>query len=351
MSKIIGIDLGSTLSEVAIVEGGQPTIIVNEEGSRTTPSVVAFLDNERKVGSAAKRQAITNPKGTVNLIKRFMGGTYDEVKDNITHVQYDVVEKDKYPRVKIGDRDYTPEELSAMILTKMKQIAEDYLQEEVTEAVITVPAYFNDSQRQATKDAGKIAGLEVLRIINEPTAAALAYGIDKKENDKTIAVFDIGAGTSDVSILDVGDGVFEVLSTNGDSLLGGRDFDEAIVKYISDKFKSEQGIDLTKDPQALQRLTDAAEKAKCELSSSLSTDINIPFISMNSDGPIHLNETLTRAKFEELVSNVFDKFKQPTLTCIKDSGKSVSEIDEVIMVGGSTRVPYIQNFAKSIFGK
>ena len=353
MSKIIGIDLGTGFSCVSIFENGSPKVIPNAQGARTTPSIVAFTKNgEIIVGTSAARQAVTNPKNTIFGIKRFIGKKFSEIQDIAKLMPYTVKEgKNGGVVVNIGEKDYTPEEISAMILQKLKRDAESYLGEKVDKAVITVPAYFNDSQRQSTKDAGKSAGLEVLRIINEPTAASLAYGIDKKENDKTIAVFDIGAGTSDISILDVGDGVFEVLSTNGDSLLGGRDFDEAIVKYIVDKFKNEQGIDLTKDPQALQRLTDAAEKAKCELSSSLSTDINIPFISMNSDGPIHLNETLTRAKFEELVSNVFDKFEQPTLTCIKDSGKSVSEIDEVIMVGGSTRVPYVQNFAKRIFGK
>ena len=353
MGKILGIDLGTTNSCMAVMDNGEYKIIPNAEGNRTTPSIVAFTKTgERLVGQTAKRQAVTNPKNTIFSIKRLMGRKYAESNREIELSPYEIVEAPNGDaHVKVGDHVYSPPEISAMILQKLKADAEAYLGEKITQAVITVPAYFNDSQRQATKDAGKIAGLEVLRIINEPTAASLAYGIDKKENDKTIAVFDIGAGTSDISILDVGDGVFEVLSTNGDSLLGGRDFDEAIVKYIADKFKSEQGVDLTKDPQALQRLTDAAEKAKCELSSSLSTEINIPFVSMNSNGPIHLNETLTRAKFEELVSAVFDKFEQPTLTCIKDSGKTVSEIDEVIMVGGSTRVPYVQNFAKRIFGK
>ena len=353
MSKVIGIDLGTGFSCVSIFENGSSKVIPNAQGARTTPSIVAFTKNgEIVVGTSAARQAVTNPKNTIFGIKRFIGKKFNEIQDIAKLMPYNVKEgKNGSVVVNIGEKDYTPEEISAMILQKLKRDAESYLGEKVDKVVITVPAYFNDSQRQSTKDAGKIAGLEVLRIINEPTAASLAYGIDKKENDKTIAVFDIGAGTSDISILDVGDGVFEVLSTNGDSLLGGRDFDEAIVKYIADKFKSEQGVDLTKDPQALQRLTDAAEKAKCELSSSLSTEINIPFVSMNSDGPIHLNETLTRAKFEELVSAVFDKFEQPTLTCIKDSGKNVSEIDEVIMVGGSTRVPYVQNFAKRIFGK
>ena len=353
MSKVIGIDLGTGFSCVSIFENGSSKVIPNAQGARTTPSIVAFTKNgEIVVGTSAARQAVTNPKNTIFGIKRFIGKKFNEIQDIAKLMPYNVKEgKNGSIVVNIGEKDYTPEEISAMILQKLKRDAEAYLGEKVDKAVITVPAYFNDSQRQSTKDAGKIAGLEVLRIINEPTAASLAYGIDKKENDKTIAVFDIGAGTSDISILDVGDGVFEVLSTSGDSLLGGRDFDEAIVKYIADKFKSEQGVDLTKDPQALQRLTDAAEKAKCELSSSLSTEINIPFVSMNSDGPIHLNETLTRAKFEELASAVFDKFEQPTLTCIKDSGKSVSEIDEVIMVGGSTRVPYVQNFAKKLFGK
>ena len=353
MSKVIGIDLGTGFSCVSIFENGNSKVIPNAQGARTTPSIVAFTKNgEIIVGTSAARQAVTNPKNTIFGIKRFIGKKFNEIQDIAKLMPYNVKEgKNGSVVVNIGEKDYTPEEISAMILQKLKRDAESYLGEKVDKAVITVPAYFNDSQRQSTKDAGKIAGLEVLRIINEPTAASLAYGIDKKENDKTIAVFDIGAGTSDISILDVGDGVFEVLSTNGNSLLGGRDFDEAIVKYIADKFKSEQGVDLTKDPQALQRLTDAAEKAKCELSSSLSTDINIPFISMNSDGPIHLNETLTRAKFEELVSSVFDKFEQPILTCIKDSGKNISEIDEVIMVGGSTRIPYIQNFAKRLFGR
>ena len=353
MSKVIGIDLGTGFSCVSIFENGSSKVIPNAQGARTTPSIVAFTKNgEIVVGTSAARQAVTNPKNTIFGIKRFIGKKFNEIQDIAKLMPYNVKEgKNGSVVVNIGEKDYTPEEISAMILQKLKRDAESYLGEKVDKAVITVPAYFNDSQRQSTKDAGKIAGLEVLRIINEPTAASLAYGIDKKENDKTIAVFDCGCGTTDLSILQIGDSVIEILSTAGDSLLGGKDFDEAIVKYIADKFKSEQGVDLTKDPQALQRLTDAAEKAKCELSSSLSTEINIPFVSMNSDGPIHLNETLTRAKFEELASDVFDKFEQPTLTCIKDSDKNVSEIDEVIMVGGSTRIPYIQNFAKRLFGR
>ena len=353
MSKVIGIDLGTGFSCVSIYQNGKSTVIPNAEGARTTPSIVGFTKTgEILVGTSAARQAITNPKNTVFGIKRFIGKKYKEV-EKIAHLMpYNVKEsKNGGVVVSIQDKDYTPEEISAMILQKLKRDAEAYLGDKVDKVVITVPAYFNDSQRQSTKDAGKIAGLEVLRIINEPTAASLAYGIDKKEKDKTIAVFDIGAGTSDVSILQVGDGVFEVLSTNGDSLLGGRDFDEAIVKYIANKFKSETGVDVCKDPQALQRLTDAAEKAKIELSTAMSTDINIPFISMNSDGPVHMNENITRAKFEELLTDVFGKFKIPTETCIADSGKKTSEIDEVIMVGGSTRIPYIQNFAKDIFGK
>ena len=353
MSKIIGIDLGTGFSCVSFFENGNSVVIPNAEGARTTPSIVGFNKNgEILVGTTAARQAITNPKNTVFGIKRFIGQKYKDVENIAKLMPYTVKEsKNGGVVVNIQDKDYSPEEISAMILQKLKRDAEAFLGETITQAVITVPAYFSDSQRQSTKDAGKIAGLEVLRIINEPTAASLAYGIDKKEGDKTIAVWDIGAGTSDVSILEVGDGVFEVLSTNGDSMLGGKNFDEAIVKYIAEKFKTENGIDLTKDAQALQRLTDAAEKAKIELSTAVSTDINIPFISMNTDGPVHLNETLTRAKFEELLSNVFDKFGENTNICIKDSGKNVSDISEVIMVGGSTRVPYVQNFAKNLFGK
>ena len=353
MSKIIGIDLGTGFSCVSVFENGESKVIPNAQGARTTPSVVAVNKNgEILVGMAAQRQSITNAKNTVYGIKRFIGKKYKDVKDIANLMSYTVKESSNGGvLVSINDKDYTPEEISAMILQKLKRDAESYLGEKVTKAVITVPAYFNDSQRQATKDAGKIAGLQVMRIINEPTAASLAYGIDKKDANETIAVFDIGKGTSDISILEVGDGVFEVLSTNGDSLLGGADFDEAVVKYVADKFQAENGIDLRKDSQALQRLTDAAEKAKIELSSALTTDINIPFISMNSDGPVHLNETLTRAKFEELLSSVFDKFETPTRTCIADSKKSISEIDEVIMVGGSTRIPYVQNFAKRIFEK
>ena len=353
MSKVVGIDLGTSTSCISIYENGQATVIANAEGFRTTPSVVCFSKTgERLVGTQAVRQAVTNPKKTIHSIKRLIGHKYSEIENVAKLVAYDVVAKPNGDAaVKVDETIYSPEEISSMILAKLKRDAEAYLGTEVKQAVITVPAYFSDSQRQATKDAGKIAGLEVLRIINEPTAAALAYGIDKKENDKTIVVFDIGGGTSDISILECGDGVFEVLATNGDSLLGGKDFDEALIKYISNKFKAETGIDISKDPQALQRLTEAAEKAKCELSTAQASEINLPFISMNTDGPVHLNESITRAKFEELVSEIFDKFKEKCEICLKDSGKALSDIDEVIMVGGSTRIPYIQEFAKKIFNK
>ena len=353
MSKVVGIDLGTSTSCISIYENGQATVIANAEGFRTTPSVVGFSKTgERLVGTQAVRQAVTNPKKSIHSIKRLIGHKYSEIENVAKLVAYDVVAKPNGDAaVKVDETIYSPEEISSMILAKLKRDAEAYLGTEVKQAVITVPAYFSDSQRQATKDAGKIAGLEVLRIINEPTAAALAYGIDKKENDKTIVVFDIGGGTSDISILECGDGVFEVLATNGDSLLGGKDFDEALIKYISNKFKAETGIDISKDPQALQRLTEAAEKAKCELSTAQTSEINLPFISMNTDGPVHLNESITRAKFEELVSEIFDKFKEKCEICLKDSGKALSDIDEVIMVGGSTRIPYIQEFAKKIFNK
>ena len=353
MSKIVGIDLGTSTSCVSIYENGQATVIANAEGFRTTPSVVGFSKSgERLVGTQAVRQAVTNPKKTIHSVKRLIGHKYSEIENVAKLVAYDVIAKDNGDAaVKVDETIYSPEEISSMILAKLKRDAEAYLGTEIKQAVITVPAYFSDSQRQATKDAGKIAGLEVLRIINEPTAAALAYGIDKKENDKTIVVFDIGGGTSDTSILECGDGVFEVLATNGDSLLGGKDFDEALVKYIANKFKGETGVDVSKDPQALQRLTEAAEKAKCELSTAQSSEINLPFISMNVDGPVHLNETITRAKFEELVSGIFDKFEEKCQICLKDSGKALSDIDEIILVGGSTRIPYIQNFAKRVFGK
>lgn len=353
MSKVVGIDLGTSTSCISIYENGQATVIANAEGFRTTPSVVGFSKTgERLVGTQAVRQAVTNPKKTIHSVKRLIGHKYSEIENVAKLVAYDVVAKDNGDAaVKVDETIYSPEEISSMILAKLKRDAEAYLGTEIKQAVITVPAYFSDSQRQATKDAGKIAGLEVLRIINEPTAAALAYGIDKKENDKTIVVFDIGGGTSDTSILECGDGVFEVLATNGDSLLGGKDFDEALVKYIANKFKGETGVDVSKDPQALQRLTEAAEKAKCELSTAQTSEINLPFISMNADGPVHLNETITRAKFEELVSGIFDKFEEKCQICLKDSGKALSDIDEIILVGGSTRIPYIQNFAKRVFGK
>ena len=353
MSKVVGIDLGTSTSAISIYENGQTTVIANAEGLRTTPSIVGFSKSgERLVGSQAVRQAVTNPKKTIHSVKRLIGHKFKEVENVAKLVAYDVVAKDNGDAaVKIDETIYSPEEISSMILAKLKRDAEAYLGTEIKQAVITVPAYFSDAQRQATKDAGKIAGLEVLRIINEPTAAALAYGIDKTETDKTIAVFDLGGGTADCSILECGDGVFEVLSTNGDSLLGGKDFDEALVKYIANKFKTETGIDISKDSQALQRLTEAAEKAKCELSSAQTTDINLPFISMNSDGPVHLNETITRAKFEEIISDILIRFKEKCEICIKDSGKSLSEIDEILMIGGSTRIPYVQEFAKKIFKK
>lgn len=354
MSKVIGIDLGTTNSCVAVMEGNEPVVIPNSEGRRTTPSIVAFIDKgERKVGDPAKRQAITNPKKTISSIKRFMGHTYDEVVNEIKRMPYTVVKGDNNtPRVEIDDRKYTAQEISAMVLQKMKKTAEDYLGQEVTEAVITVPAYFNDSQRHATKEAGEIAGLKVRRIINEPTAAALAYGLDKKNKDMKIVVFDCGGGTHDVSILELGDGVFEVKSTDGDTHLGGDDFDHKIIDWLVDEFKQENGnLDLSKDPMALQRLKEAAEKAKIELSSSTSTEINLPYI-MPVDGiPKHLVRTLTRAKFEQLVDDLVKRTIEPCKTALKNAGYSASEIDEVILVGGSTRIPAIVDAVQKFFGK
>ncbi len=353
MAKIIGIDLGTTNSCVSVMEGNEPVVIPNSEGKRTTPSVVGFVQGgERKIGDPAKRQAITNPKKTVSSIKRFMGESFDRVTNEITRMPYSVVRGDNNtPRVKIDDRMYTPQEISAMILQKMKKTAEDYLGHEVTEAVITVPAYFNDSQRQATKEAGEIAGLTVRRIINEPTAAALAYGLDKKKEEMTIAVFDLGGGTFDISILELGDGVFEVKSTNGDTHLGGDNFDEIIIDWLADEFLADERIDLRKDPMALQRLKEAAEKAKIELSSSTSTEINLPYI-MPVDGiPKHLVRTLSRAKFEQLSDKLIQKVLEPCKLAIKDAGISISDIDEVILVGGSTRIPAIQQKVEQFFGK
>ncbi len=353
MGKIIGIDLGTTNSCVAVLEGKDPVVIPNSEGRNTTPSIVAFVDGgERKVGDPAKRQAITNPTRTVFSIKRFMGETYDQVQKEIERVPYKVVRADNNtPRVEIDGRQYTPQEISAMILQKMKKTAEDYLGQPVTEAVITVPAYFNDSQRQATKEAGEIAGLTVKRIVNEPTAAALAYGLDKSNKDQKIAVFDLGGGTFDISILELGDGVFEVKSTNGDTHLGGDDFDHVIIDWLADEFKNDEGVDLRQDPMAMQRLKEAAEKAKIELSSSTSTEINLPYITATASGPKHLVKTLSRAKFEALSSRLIDAVAQPCLNALKDAGLSASEIDEVILVGGSTRIPAIQAKVKEIFGK
>ncbi len=352
MSKIIGIDLGTTNSCVAVLEGGEPAVITSPEGGRTTPSIVGFAkDGERLVGQAAKRQAVTNPENTVFSIKRFMGRMFDEVSMEISEVPYKVEKNSSGACViNAGDKEYTPPEISAMILQKLKQQAEEYLGTKVTDAVITVPAYFNDSQRQATKDAGKIAGLNVRRIINEPTAASLAYGLDKKKDEK-IAVFDLGGGTFDISILELGDGVFEVKSSNGDGHLGGDDFDQKVIDWIADEFKKSDGIDLKKDAMALQRLKEAAETAKKELSSSKQTDINLPFVTADASGPKHLNLTLSQAKFEELVNDLVERTIQPCLQAMKDAGLSKSEIDEVILVGGSTRIPRIQDKVKEIFGK
>ena len=352
MGKIIGIDLGTTNSCVAVLEGGEPTVITNPEGGRTTPSVVGFTkDGDRLIGQAAKRQAVTNPENTIFSIKRFMGRMHDEVGNELTEVPYKV-EKNSNGAcvVHSGDNEYTPPEISAMILQKLKQQAEEYLGTKVSDAVITVPAYFNDSQRQATKDAGKIAGLNVRRIINEPTAASLAYGLDKKKDEK-IAVFDLGGGTFDISILELGDGVFEVKSSNGDGHLGGDDFDQKVIDWIADEFNKSDGIDLRKDAMALQRLKEAAETAKKELSSSKQTDINLPFVTADASGPKHLNLTLSRAKFEDLVNDLVERTIQPCVQAIKDAGVSKSEIDEVILVGGSTRIPKIQEKVKEIFGK
>ena len=353
MGKIIGIDLGTTNSCVAVLEGNEPIVITNSEGKRTTPSVVAFIDGgERKVGDPAKRQAITNPTKTIYSIKRFMGETFDQVKDEITRVPYKVVRGDNNtPRVDIDGRLYTPQEISAIILQKMKKTAEDYLGQEVTDAVITVPAYFNDAQRQATKEAGEIAGLNVRRIINEPTAASLAYGLDKANKDMKIAVFDLGGGTFDISILELGDGVFEVRSTNGDTHLGGDDFDHVIIDWLADEFKADEGVDLRQDPMAMQRLKEAAEKAKIELSSTTSTEINLPYIMPVGGIPKHLVRTLTRAKFEQLADRLIQACVAPCEQALRDAGLSRTDIDEVILVGGSTRIPAIQEIVEKIFGK
>ncbi len=353
MGKIIGIDLGTTNSCVSVMEGNEPVVIANDEGRRTTPSVVAFLKNgERKVGDPAKRQAITNPKNTIMSVKRFMGRRYDEVTNEISHWSYNVVKGDNNTcRIDIDGRQYTPQELSAMILQKMKKTAEDYLGQEVTEAVITVPAYFNDAQRQATKEAGEIAGLTVRRIVNEPTAAALAYGLDKKHKDEKIAVFDLGGGTFDISVLELGDGVFEVKSTNGDTHLGGDDFDKLIMDWLAEEFKKDENIDLRKDPMALQRLKEASEKAKVELSSSSETEINLPYVTAVDGVPKHLVKKLTRAKFEQLSDVLFARCLKPCEQALKDAGLNASEIDEVILVGGSTRIPKVQEIVEKFFGK
>ena len=352
MGKIIGIDLGTTNSCVSVFEGNEPVVIANSEGKRTTPSVVGFVEGgERKIGDPAKRQAITNPKNTVYSIKRFMGETWQQTEKEISRVPFTVVNEGGYPRVDIDGRKYTPQEISAMVLQKMKQTAEDYLGQEVTEAVITVPAYFSDSQRQATKEAGQIAGLNVRRIVNEPTAAALAYGIDKTNKDMKIAVFDLGGGTFDISILDFGGGVFEVLSTNGDTHLGGDDFDQVIIDWLVQEFKNDEGADLKSDPMAMQRLKEAAEKAKIELSSSTSTEINLPYIMPVGGVPKHLVKTLTRAKFEQLAHNLIQACLVPCQNAVRDAGISTSDIDEVILVGGSSRIPAVQTLVKNYFGK
>lgn len=352
MGKIIGIDLGTTNSVVAVMEGNEPVVIPNSEGGRTTPSVVAFTKKgERLVGASAKRQAVTNPENTIFSIKRFMGRFFKEVGNEIKEVPYKVKSgNNDVVLVDVGDKQYSPPEISAMILQKMKQTAEDYLGEKVTEAVITVPAYFNDAQRQATKDAGKIAGLEVKRIINEPTAASLAYGLDRKKDEK-IAVFDLGGGTFDISILEIGDGVFEVKSTNGDTHLGGDDFDQRLIDYLADEFKKQEGVDLRKDPMALQRLKEAAEKAKIELSSSMQTEVNLPFITATESGPKHLNISLSRSKFEQLVDDLIQRTIEPCRLALKDAGMTAKDIDEVILVGGSTRIPKVQEIVRDFFGK
>ncbi len=353
MGKIIGIDLGTTNSCVSVMEGSEPVVIQNAEGGRTTPSVVAFSkDGERLVGAPAKRQAITNPEKTVSSIKRFMGRMFNEIAEESSQASYKVVKGDDgTARVKIEDRLYAPQEISAMVLQKMKQTAEEYLGEKVTEAVVTVPAYFNDAQRKATQEAGKIAGLEIKRIINEPTAASLAYGLDKKDTDQTIVVYDLGGGTFDVSILELGDGVFEVKSTSGDTHLGGDDFDQRLIKFLADEFKKDEGIDLRKDPMAMQRLKDAAEKAKIELSSSQKTNVNLPFITATDAGPKHLNIDVTRAKFEQLVDDLVKRTIKPCEKSLKDAGLKKGEVDQVILVGGSTRIPKIQEVVKEFFGK
>ena len=353
MSKIIGIDLGTTNSCVSVMEGNEPVVIPNAEGKRTTPSVIAFVEGgEIKVGDPAKRQAVTNPTKTISSVKRFMGNKFSESSKEVKRVPYSVVKGDNNtPRVDIDGRLYTPQELSAMILQKMKKTAEDYLGQTVTDAVITVPAYFNDAQRQATKEAGEISGLKVHRIINEPTAAALAYGLDKGGSDKKIAVYDLGGGTFDISVLELGDGVFEVLSTNGDTHLGGDDFDEVIIDWLADEFKSTEDVDLRKDPMALQRLKEAAEKAKIELSSSTQTEINLPYVTATATGPKHLVQTLTRAKFEQLSAELVKRSMKPVKNALSDAGLSTDEIDEIILVGGSTRIPVIQEEVEKFFGK
>ena len=352
MGKIIGIDLGTTNSCVAVLEGNDPVVIPNSEGRNTTPSIVAFVDGgERKVGDPAKRQAITNPTRTVFSIKRFMGETYNQVEKEIARVPYIVNNVNGQPRVKIDDREFTPQEISAVVLQKMKKTAEDYLGQQVTEAVITVPAYFNDAQRQATKEAGEIAGLKVKRIVNEPTAAALAYGLDKSDSDKKIAVFDLGGGTFDISILELGDGVFEVKSTNGDTHLGGDDFDHCIIDWLAEEFKNDEGVDVRQDPMALQRLKEAAEKAKIELSSSTSSEINLPYLMPVNGIPKHLVRTLTRAKFEQLCDHLIQATIEPCRRALADAGLSASDIDDVILVGGSTRIPAVQEIVKKFFGK
>lgn len=352
MGKILGVDLGTTNSCCSIMEGGDPIIIANSEGKRTTPSIIAFLEGgERKVGDPAKRQAVTNPTKTIHSIKRFMGLTYDECKKELKNVPYSIINKGSQPRVKIDERTYSPQEISAAILQKMKQTAEDYLGEPVSDAVITVPAYFNDTQRQATIEAGQIAGLNVLRIISEPTAAALAYGLDKKSEDMKIVVFDCGGGTHDVSVLELGDGVFEVLSTDGDTHLGGDDFDQVLIDYLSGEFIKEHGIDITKDPMALQRLREASEKAKIELSSSVSTEINLPYITADTSGPKHLVTTITRSKFESLCQPLIDRTIKPCISALKNANLKPTDINEVILVGGTTRIPAIQDAVKKFFGK